>query len=445
RVLYWMQRAQRAECNHALEYAVQRANERGEPLVVAFGLTDDYPGANLRHYAFLIEGLAMTARAVERRGARFTCRAGSPPEVALELAADASLVVCDRGYLRHHRAWRRRVAEKAGREVVEVETDVVVPVETVSEKAEYAARTIRPKIHRLLDDFLVDLRTTPLERRAGESADDPRPEGLPLDDPDAVLADLDVDRSVGAVTDHFPGGTAAARARLDRFLDEGLPRYADAAGDPVADVTSRLSPWLHFGQLSPLYVALRVREAADAATGRGAEAVREGAEAFLEQLIVRRELAANFARYTPDYDAFSSVPGWARRTLEAHAGDEREAVYTRGQLEAGETRDPAWNAAMRRMRETGWLHNRMRMYWGKRILAWTNTPRYAHRIARELNDRWFLDGRDPNGYANVGWLFGLHDRPWPERPVFGKVRSMTPSGLGRHFDVERWVESAPDG
>lgn len=432
-VLYWMQQSQRAETNHALEYAIRRANERGLPLVVGFGLTDAYPAANARHYRFLLEGLAATSRALERRGIPLVARRGDPDGVALALARDAALVVCDRGYLRHQVAWRERVAGEAGREVVEVESDVVVPVDLVSDHAEYAARTIRPKIHRLLDDFLVDLRTTPLESRAA-----PRLDGLDLADPDGILAGLDVDGDVPPVPDRFAGGTARARARLGRFL-ERLDRYAEDRSRPGGDGASRLSPWLHFGQISPLTVALAVREAADGWTGRGARAARASADAFLEELVVRRELAMNFVRFTPGYDTYGAAPGWARETLAAHAGDPREARYTRAEMEAGETHDPYWNAAMREMRATGWLHNHMRMYWGKRILAWTATPEYAYRVARDLNDRWFLDGRDPSSYANVGWLFGLHDRPWPERPVYGTVRTMTPSGLERKIDPDAYL------
>jgi deoxyribodipyrimidine photo-lyase len=429
-VLYWMQQSQRAEWNHALEYAVQRANARGEPVVVGFGLTDAYPEANLRHYAFLLDGLAETARAVERRGARFVVRGGDPADVALVLAREASLVVCDRGYLRHQRAWRDRVAREAGRAVIEVESDVVVPVASASGKQEWAARTIRPRIHARLDEFLVGLRPTPIERD-GRGLEIPGGEELDLTDVDRILACLDVDRTVGAVRDAFPGGASHARARLGRLLED-LGGYADGRGDPSRPAGSRLSPYLHFGQISPVAVALAVREAAAAARGPRAGTIRASADAFLEQLVVRRELAVNFVWHRRSaYDAYSSVPQWARATLEAHANDPREAVYSRSRLEAGRTEDARWNAAMAGMRETGWLPNRLRMYWGKRILAWTRSPRHAYRVARDLNDRWFLDGRDPSSYANIGWLFGLHDRPWPERRVFGTVRTMTAAGLER--------------
>ena len=437
-VLYWMQQSQRAEANHALEYAIQRANARGEPLVVGFGLTDGYPGANLRHYRFLLEGLGETARAVERRGARFVAREGDPADVALSLARNASLVVCDLGYLRHQRAWRERLARGAGRAVVQVESDVVVPVSAASGKREWAARTIRPRLQRRLEEFLVEIAATPLERDAAGVAL-PRGRDLDLSDPDRVLARLDVDRSVQPVSEHFRGGTSRAHARLRRFL-AALPDYAKSRSDPGRDAVSRLSPYLHFGQISALTIALAVRRKAARARGPGAARIRAGAESFLEELVVRRELAVNYvwhARST--YDAFAGLPDWARATLRAHARDPREALYSRAELEAGETDDPWWNAAMAEMRRTGWLHNHLRMYWGKRILGWTRTPEHAFRLARDLNDKWFLDGRDPSSYANVGWLFGLHDRPWPERDVYGTVRTMTRAGLERKVDLTGWT------
>jgi deoxyribodipyrimidine photo-lyase len=428
-VLYWMQQSARAECNHALEHAVQEANERKLPLVACFGLMERYPDANLRHYRFLLEGLAHTRSALERRGIALRVRRGSPEAVALALAEGAALVVCDRGYLRQQRSWRERVAARAGRRVVQVESDAVVPVDLVSQRAEVGARTLRPKLQRLLDEHLVDLATTPLERDSLGL----RLPGTDLDpsDPDAVLDDMRVDRSVAPVGEHFRGGTAQARARLRAFVETRLAGYAEARREPAGDAVSRLSPYLHFGQISPLYVALRVREA-DA----GAKPDREG---FLEELLVRRELALNFVLHAERYDDYACIPGWAKETLRRHARDARPHRYDLSELEAAETHDPYWNAAQNEMKHTGYMHNHMRMYWGKKILEWSARPEEAHRTALHLNNKYFLDGRDPSSYANVAWLFGVHDRPWPERPVFGKVRSMTAAGLERKTDAGAYV------
>ncbi len=425
-VLYWMQASVRAEHNPALEHAIATANELGSRLLVCFGLMDDYPEASERHYRFLLEGLAAVDTGLARRNVKFVVRRGHPAEVAIDLAEDARAVVMDRGYLRHQRRWRDRVVERVRAPVVEVEGDVVVPVEVAADKREYAARTLRPKLHDAWDPFLRPLDTVTLDKHSRNLTVD----GIDIAGVDAVLGGLDIDRSVPAVPHHFRGGTRQARARLKRFLDETLPRYDENRNQPQTDHVSYLSMYLHYGHISPVYVAHAARESG---------APRSQVDAFLEELIVRRELAFNYVSFEPDYDSYSSLPGWARTTLAEHRDDPREHVYTRSQLANGETHDRYWNAAMAEMRETGYLHNYMRMYWGKKILEWTNTPEYGYRTTLALNNRYLLDGRDPNSYANVAWVFGLHDRPWQEREVFGKVRYMSASGLERKADPDAYV------
>ena len=431
-VLYWMQASQRAEFNPALEYAARRAEEANLGVVVAFGLMAGFPEANARHFAFMLEGLAEVEDSLRKRGIRFVLRAGRPDEVALALAGDAAMVVCDRGYLRHQRQWRRHLAERAGCAVVQVEGDVVVPVETASGKAEYAARTLRPKIQRLRADFLHEItahepsRSTLRLRFSRE---------LDPGEPGALLKNLEVDREVAPVG-RFRGGASEARRRLEHFLRYKLGSYDGGRSEPAQANVSELSPYLHFGQISPVEVALKA-EAAKAAGDAGSTA-------FLEELIVRRELACNFVQFTDGYDDYRALPDWARRTLARHADDRRPQRYSRAQMEAGRTDDRHWNAAMQEMRETGYMHNTMRMYWGKQIIAWCDTPEDAWRTALHLNNRYFLDGRDPNSYANVGWLFGLHDRPWQERPVFGTVRIMTAGGLERKYDMDGYLARVAD-
>ena len=228
----------------------------------------------------------------------------------------------------------------------------------------------------------------------------------------------------------FRGGERRAYTALRRFVDNSLSQYPQSGTEVTGDTSSHLSMYLHYGHISPVAIALEVIDSAAPAV-----AVDE----YIEELIVRRELAHNYAWFEPDYDSYTALPEWARTTLEQHRVDEREDIYTAAQLEAAETGDPYWNAAMVELRETGYLHNRMRMYWGKRILEWTNTPQYAFRVALELNNKYFLDGRDPNSYANVGWLFGLHDQAFAERDVIGKVRPMTQSGLERKIDTDAYV------
>lgn len=428
-VLYWMQQSQRAHFNHALEHAARIANQRGLPLVVVFGLTEKYPEANERHFYFMLEGLAGTEQALKKRRIQMVVRRGAPNEVALELSGRATVVVCDRGYLRHQRKWRKSVAERAGRQVIQVESDAVVPVEVASDKAEFAARTIRPKLNRRRDGFLGGVGETRLKRSSLRLK---LPRGMDVSDPVRTLKKLELDRSVAPV-DWAHGGTRKARILLRRFLSGALSGYDNARNNPVSPRCSMLAPYLHFGQISPIEVARKVI-AAKAPS-------RADKEAFLEELIVRRELAINHVYFRKNYDRYETLPEWAKKSLSKHKKDKRPHVYARKSLEMSKTHDEYWNAAMTEMRVTGYLHNHMRMYWGKKILEWSNTPQYAFKTALYLNNRYFLDGRDPNSYANVAWIFGLHDRPWQERKVFGKVRYMNAKGLERKFDVEAYVDA----
>lgn len=428
-VLYWMQQSQRERFNHALEYAVQCANEHKKPLVVGFALTPDDPDLRRHQWRFVVQGLRDVREALVERGIQFVVRTGSPVRVACDLAKQALVTVCDRGYLRHQRTQRRRLAREVPHRVVQVESDAIVPVDAASTRAEYAARTLRPKIQGLLSHFVEDLPASASKHCAlhldlGGVCLDQLQASVPdaRDFPDEVIDGLDVD---------LQGGEREARRRLARFVAERLPGYESRRADPLAESTSGLSPYLHFGQISPLEVLRAVRAQPDAPG--------ESKDDFLEQLVVRRELAMNFVQFTDDYDTFAALPEWARETLDEHAADEREHAYTRRELCESLTHDATWNAAMLQMRHTGWLHNHLRMYWGKKLIEWTNTPRFAYRVALDLNNACFLDGRDPDSYANVGWLFGLHDRAWGERSVYGHVRSMSAGGLDRKFDVDAYV------
>ena len=426
-VLYWMQSSQRAEQNHALEYAVQRANEIGQRLLVVFGLTDDYPEANLRHYAFMLEGLKDAQETLKVRGIKMVVRQGSPDEVAIDAGKDASLIVTDRGYMRPQKRWQEKVSKEAGCLVTQVESDVVVPVELASGKQEHAARTLRPRIGEYLEDFLVALTPTKVEKQSTNM----QAKGLDLSDIDGVLDGMDLDRSVGALSHLYTGGTSEAKKMFRRFLKNSFDDYVEHRNQPQTDDVSHMSKYLHFGHISPIWLALEARRS---------KTKKDNIESFVEELVVRRELSMNFVFYNDDYDSYANLPGWAKETLREHKNDEREHVYTRKQLEKAQTHDEYWNAAMREMVYTGYMHNHMRMYWGKKILEWSNTPEHAYRTTLYLNNKYFLDGRDPNSFANVAWVFGQHDRGWTEREVFGKVRYMSAGGLERKTKPEQYVE-----
>jgi deoxyribodipyrimidine photo-lyase len=419
-----MQASPRADCNAALEYAIERANRLGLPVAALFCLTGEYPEANLRHYHFLVEGLLEVKEALEARGIAFVLRRGTPPEVVADCAGDAALVVTDCGYLRIQREWRKAVADTVECPFVLLEDNVAVPVGAASPKEEWSAATFRKKIGTRIEHFL-ELPGPVKPDHSGRQLD---LSSVSLESVEGALGGLSFDRSVNPVSSYH-GGSEEAHRRLSCFLAQGIERFGEERNDPTADALSNMSPYLHFGQISPLDIALRVR------AGRGI-----GVEAYLEELIVRRELAVNYVFYNSRYDSYEGLPGWARTTLSDHAEDPREYLYSFEEFERASTHDPYWNAAQLEMVYCGKMHGYMRMYWGKKIIEWSETPERAFETALALNNRYELDGRDPNGYAGVAWCFGKHDRAWAERPVFGKVRYMNAAGLQRKFDADAYVE-----
>jgi len=335
-----------------------------------------------------------------------------------------ALVIGDENPMREPERWRVMAAQKLGVPLWTVDSDVIVPSHMI-EKEQYAAFHIRRKLDAQLDRFLTKSanRTARVKWRARAglqslSLDTDITEGWPLN------------RDVGPVST-FKGGSKEAMRLLREFTQNKLAHYAQRRNHPELDGTSRLSPYLHFGHISTLTVALAVRSA---------DVPREQKESFLSELLVWRELAVNFVRHNPNYDNFESGEKWAHRTLAEHAQDLRPYLYSQRQLDAAETHDALWNAAQRQMVTGGWMHNYMRMYWGKKILEWSRTPEEALATMIHLHDRYALDGQDPNTYANILWCFGLHDRPWPERPVYGSVRSMSRAGMDRKTDVAAYLE-----
>jgi deoxyribodipyrimidine photo-lyase len=426
-VVYWMQRAQRADDNPALDVAIHAANALSQPVVAFLGLVPFYPRGNLRHYRFLVEGLPSLADRLKARGVPLIL---SPfPNHSLLAFCEKvrpSLVVGDENPLNETERWRTIVAEKLRAPLWTVDADVIVPTRLLK-KEQYAARTIRPRIHALLDQFLIRTR----EPRAHFPFRVPR--GLPQIDPrdPRILDDrFPIDRSVSPVAT-FRGGADSGEAILKRFLRERLAGYDRNRNHPEQNLTSQLSPWLHFGQLGPRKVALAVL---------ASDGPQIDQEAFLEQLIVRRELAVNFVRYNPRYESLAACEPWALRTLRAHARDRRAYRLSERQLENAESPDPLWNAAQRQMVDEGWMHGYLRMYWAKKILDWSPDAPTALAIAIHLNDKYELDGRDPNGYAGIAWAIGgKHDRAFGERPIYGKVRYMSFESTRMKFDSKRYI------
>jgi deoxyribodipyrimidine photo-lyase len=429
-VVYWMSRDQRALDNWALLAAAQLARAGGAPLLVAFALAPGFPGASLRHYDFLLAGLAETEAELRHHGIPFHLLPGDPavtvPAFLDQVAAGVCLTDFDPMRVKGH--WKRAVAAAYAGALLEVDAHNVVPCFLASPRREYAAATFRPKIHRLLPEFLEPFPELPVFPDALLSA-------TPPVDWTAARAGLTVDSEPAPVPGLTPG-PSAARAGLAAFLANRLPGYATARNDPNAGAVSGLSPYFHFGQLAPQraaldVLALRDRHPADV-------------DAYLEELIVRRELADNFCHYEPGYDRLAALPAWAQKTLAEHAADQRPYVYAPAEFEAAASHSALWNAAQRQLRTTGRIHGYMRMYWAKKILQWSASPAMALDIALSLNDRYALDGRDPNGVVGVQWsIGGLHDRPWARRAVFGQIRYMNERGCRRKFDVDAYIARNP--
>jgi deoxyribodipyrimidine photo-lyase len=376
----------------------------------------------------MLEGLVDVQKELEKKGIKLVIRHQSPELAAIELSKKASIVIVDTGHTDIQLKWRQYAAENIGCPLEEVETNLIVPATEVSDKENFSAGTLRPRINKRLPEYLVPVKHS----KPVFSSLDMKFKNFSIKDVELALSKLNIDRSVDPVKT-FCGGTTEAKRRLKDFIKNKLDDYADLRNDPCLDATSNMSPYLHFGQISPLYIALKV-----------AESDARGKEAYLEELIVRRELSYNFVYYNNNYDKFSCLPPWAKNTLNFHSRDKREYVYSLEELEHAKTHDPYWNAAQKEMvitgKITGKMHGYMRMYWGKKILEWTKNPKKGFKIALYLNNKYELDGRDPNGFAGVAWCFGKHDRAWSERKVFGKIRYMNAAGLKRKFNPELYVE-----
>jgi len=374
----------------------------------------------------MLKGLEEVEKELRRLAIPFHLIPGLPEKEvpAFVQQRGVGTLITDFDPLRIKRDWKRAVACRIDIPLLEVDTRNIVPCWVASPKQEYGAYTFRPKIKRALPDYLEDFPKT---------RNHPFPWRKRWDIPDwqALSRTLQVDSHVGEVGWIQPGEKAARKA-LGDFLKKRLPLYDSQRNDPTKHGQSNLSPYLHFGQISAQRVALEVSRS------KGGEQAKE---AFLEELIVRRELSDNFCFYNENYDSVEGFPNWAKESLDKHRKEPRPYVYPLEAFEDAQTHDDLWNAAQKQMVNTGKMHGYMRMYWGKKILEWTQSPEEAMRIANYLNDRYELDGRETNGYVGVAWCIGgIHDRAWPERPVFGKIRYMSYNGCKSKFNVKAYIE-----
>ena len=424
-VVYWMTREQRVADNWALLLGQNFAMKHKRPLVVIFCLVPDYPAANIRHYGFMLKGLQEVEHNLQKLEIPFILLPGNPPETLARYLKKikGAFLVTDFDPLRIKRFWQNEVAASMEGSFYVVDGHNIVPCWHASPKQEYGAYTLRPKLKKLLPGFLCDF---------------PAIESHSVGSKKISAAPVDWQKMYRYVTDHsvqevdwlIPGETAA-RVTAERFVKEGLQNYIQNRNDPNLDGQSNISPYLHFGHVAPQRVAMLVN---------GSNIYAEAKEAFLEELITRRELADNFCYYNENYDRFEGFPNWARKTLDEHRADKREYQYSRETFERGKTHDELWNAAQHQMVEWGKMHGYLRMYWAKKILEWSASPEQALKTALCLNDRYELDGRDPNGYTGIAWsMGGVHDRAWKERTVLGKIRYMSYAGCVRKFDVKQYI------
>ena len=426
-VLYWMSRDQRVHDNWALLFAQNLAEERRETLVVVFNLTAEFLGAALRQYDFMLNGLKEIEKGLMDYDIPFFLLEGEP---GIEIPAFINknrigVLVSDFDPLKIKRTWKQRVAKQINIPFYEVDAHNIVPCLYVSDKEEYGAYTIRPKIFNRLPEFLEEFPELKKMKKAGSISSG-------RINWERIRESLKIDNSIKKVNWIKPGSYAALEM-LDNFLNVKFDSYIEDRNDPVKDGQSNLSPYIHFGQISAQRIALQVQKA------RGNE---ESEKSFLDELIVRRELCDNFCYYNRDYDSFRGFKNWAKETLSKHRNDKREFIYSPAQFEKAGTHEDLWNAAQMQMVKTGKMHGYMRMYWAKKILEWSVSPEDAMKIAVYLNDKYELDGRDPNGYTGCAWsIGGIHDRAWNERNIFGKIRYMNKNGANRKFDIKKYINN----
>jgi len=433
-VIYWMQQSQRIHFNHALNEAIQYGNGKNLPIVIFFNLTPHYPEANERHYTFMLEGLKEVSRISAHFKMTFVIKIGNPAEEIKSLLNDAEALFMDKGYLNIQKEMRQEVLkyifdQERDLHVEMIDTDLMIPVEIASQKVEYGAYTIRPKIRKLIENFrdFFHLHVVKNQTILNIKSDHD------LDDIKQLVTQLSIDHTVKK-SPIYHGGYIEGMKLFHEFVSEKINRYPES-NDPSLNLTSKLSMYLHFGQISSLelYERLYKLTLQHQITG-------EAFDGFIEQLIIRRELAHNYVYYQKGYDKFETMTEpWAYQTMELHHEDLRNYLYSIEDYINFKTHDSYFNAAMKEMVFTGYMHNYMRMYWAKKIIEWSNTHKEAFETITYLNNKYFIDGRDANSFTGIAWCFGKHDRPWQDRPIFGKLRYMNQAGLLRKFDMEPYV------
>ena len=432
-VLYWMQMFKRASHNYALNFAIQMANERGLPLVVYEGLKFYYPWANDRIHTFILEGVEEKRVEFAERGIRYVFHLQrnkrDPRNTIARLAKEAAIIVTDDYPCFIIPRHNERIAQ-FNLPVFAVDGNGMIPLSALP-KEEYAARTIRPKINRVLPDSPRRIVTPGVKKTRPHLEIDCQETDVSNESIAKLVSQCDIDHTVKP-SRLYQGGTANGRKRLRHFVENILAQYDETRNEPSIDGSSRLSPYLHFGFLS-------IQEVVEAV--EHSNAPKESKEAFLEEAIVRRELSFNLTRHNPHYDSLNALPAWVLKTMRDHKDDERPDLLDAEKIESAETYDDLWNAAQRELVTTGLIHNYVRMLWGKKVIEWQRSYEMAFELLVHLNNKYALDGRDPNSYAGILWCFGKHDRAWgPERPIFGLVRYMSSNSMARKIRAKKYIQ-----
>lgn len=431
-VVYWAGANRRVDGNHGLLYAAEIANQHNLPILFYEGITFAYPYANARLHTFMLEAVPETAKRLRKAGIGYLFyirrRASDPENVLQTVAKNAAAIVADD----YPTAWpsyvNARIPQTLDVVYYAVDSSCVVPMSLITTR-QYSAYTIRPKIQKLLAKFLSHPDKLHV-RRCFEGQIPKFHVPVTNEDVATLVSESEIDQSVRPSLS-FRGGRCEAEKRLRLFLQYNLRRYATSRNQPSEHATSHMSPYLHFGQISSLEIALNVAE--------GAREHKLIADEYLEELIVRRELAFNYVRHVEKPEQVENLPAWCQENMRKHAKDKRDPLYSREQLEAAETYDDLWNATQKEMLLRGAIHGYYRMYWGKKIIEWSPTYQDAVDTMIDFHGKYALDGRDPNTFTNVLWCLGLHDRPWPERPIFGKFRYMSLDGMKRKTDTQAYI------
>lgn len=418
-VLYWMQSAQRIEYNHALYYSIKTANSLKLPLIIIFFIDKNYPESNETLTDYIINGILSLKPELDKIGASFYFL-DKDEKLFYKISKESAVIISENSWLKYEKDWKSQYSNISKLPISLIETNSVIPYYIASDKEEYNAATLRRKISKLLPEYLTEFSIPKLVLKKEQA-------------PQNIFNifsqnSLNFEKTTIDKFNNFPPGYNSAKIILTDFIYSKLEYYAEKRNEPSENWFSNMSPYLHFGQISPLEITLMtMRDQPDYA------------KKYLDELIVRRELSINFVNYNSNYDKYDALPKWARESLENNRIFERPYIYTYKQFENAETHDPFWNAAQKEMLITGKMHAYMRMYWGKKILEWSKSPEEAYYTAIKLNNTYSIDGRDPNSYAGVAWCFGKHDRAWFERKIFGKVRYMNENGLKRKFNIEKYV------